>query len=126
LSPAGATLLLSEQKLAEPPWLQLAFGVVLALSVLSFLVAAVLSIWVHMRPSPLRDAISLGKLPKSDAWVADETMHTVADEVVNRLPDSWQAAREKHSYAKLALCSLVVGLLFIGILTVLAVSAAVL
>jgi hypothetical protein len=117
LSPAGAALLLDVQKWKNPSGMRTGFGVVLLLSVTCFLIAAFLSLTTHRLMSPHRELAS----PKPSR---EHSAKQEEQPIEDGLKAGWQAAKDKHDRAVQALWALVAGLLFVWILTLLALLGA--
>ncbi|MGA5298499.1 hypothetical protein ACPCHT_01150 [Nucisporomicrobium flavum] len=117
LSLTGATLILDENALDRPSWVRWWFGLVLVLSVTLFVLAAIMSLRVHLERRPLREDLTDHDLAH---WVT-----AAAEQLERDVRANWATAAAKHRKVVWALGCLIAGLVLVAVLTVLAwVSAA--
>jgi hypothetical protein len=117
LSLTGATLILDENALDRPSWVRWWFGLVLVLSVGLFVLAAILSLRVHLERRPLHEDLTEHDLAH---WVT-----AAADQLERNVRANWATAAAKHRKVVWALGCLIAGLVLVAVLTILAwVSAA--
>ncbi|UQU61681.1 hypothetical protein COUCH_21805 [Couchioplanes caeruleus] len=117
LSLTGATLILDETALDRPSWVRWWFGLILVLSVTLFVLAAIMSLRVHLERRPLPDELAGHDLTH---WVT-----AAADQLETSVRANWTTAAAKHRKVVWALVCLIAGLVLVAVLTVLAwVSAA--